>query len=177
MKRLTQIALVGVLVLAVASLATAQRAPEPVVRVGNFFEVGNDVFMHLIAATEMHYDTVENRDFEKHVRDRVDSRFPDDTAAQVSDSDAAWFQNRLGVELRYQKNLEMYLLFQHRQFVDGNLIDDRSNSTNIPMPRVRRSSRTLSRSILQPLRRLMACPPGSEGRRRAVSRDHSPCGR
>ncbi len=130
MKRLTQIALMGVLVLAVASIATAQQAPQPVVRLGNFFEVGNDVFMHLIAATEMHYNTVENRDFEKHVRDRVNSRFPDDTAAQVTDSDAAWFQNRLGVEFRYQKNLEMYLLFQHRMFVDGNLIDDRSNSTN-----------------------------------------------
>src|SRR6266511_6060859 len=130
MKRLTQIALMGVLVLAVASIATAQQAPQPVVRLGNFFEVGNDVFMHLIAATEMHYNTVENRDFEKHVRDRVNSRFPDDTAAQVTDSDAAYFQNRLGAEFRYQKNLELYVLFQHEQFVDGNLIDDRSNSTN-----------------------------------------------
>src|SRR5712691_11700502 len=130
MQRVTQLGLVGVLVLAVASIAAAQQEPQPVVRVGNFFEVGNDVFMHLIAATEMHYNTVENRDFEKHVRDRVNSRFPDDTAAQLSDSDAAWFQNRLGVEFRYQKNLEMYLLFEHRQFVDGNLIDDRSNSTN-----------------------------------------------
>src|SRR5882724_8569374 len=130
MKRLTQIALVGVLVLAMLSLATAQQAPQPVVRLGNFMEVGNDVFMHLIAATEMHYNTVENSDFEANVRDRVTSRFPDDTAAQVRESDAAWFQNRLGVEFRYQKNLEMYLLFQHRQFVDGNLIDDRANSTN-----------------------------------------------
>ncbi len=70
MKRLTQIVLVAVLLLAMMSIATAQRAPEPVVRIGNFFEVGNDVFMHLIAASEMHYNTVQNRDFEKHVRDR-----------------------------------------------------------------------------------------------------------
>jgi hypothetical protein len=129
MRRLTQVALIGVLVLAAASLATAQRAPEPVVRLGNFIEVGNDVFMHLIAATDIRYITVENRDFEKHVRDRTNSRFPGDTAAQKTDSDAAFFQNRIGAEFRYQKNLEVYLLFQHEQFVDGNTIDDRSNST------------------------------------------------
>ena len=37
---------------------------------------------------------------------------------------------RLGVEARYQKNLTLYLLFEHQQIFDGNLIDDRSNSTN-----------------------------------------------
>src|SRR5712691_1937397 len=110
MKRLTQITLVGVLLLAMMSIATAQQAPEPVVRLGNFFEVGNDVFMHLIATVDARYITVENRDFEKHVRDRPTSRNNNDTAAQVSDSDAAWFLNRLGVEFRYQKNLEMYLV-------------------------------------------------------------------
>ncbi len=47
-----------------------------------------------------------------------------------TDSDASWFLNRIGVEARYQKNLEIYLLFEHRAFVDGNLIDDRANSTN-----------------------------------------------
>src|SRR5207249_3001505 len=76
------------------------------------------------------YTTTQNRDFEGRVRDRTNSRFPTDTAAQLTDSDASWFQNRLGVEARYQKNLELYLLFEHRFFVDGNLIDDRSNSTN-----------------------------------------------
>jgi len=130
MKRLMQIALVGVLVLAGMSIAVAQRAPEPVVRLGNFFEVGNDVFMHIIATTDIRYITTENRDFEQHVRDRTNSRFPNDTAAQVTDSDASWFLNRIGVEARYQKSLEFYLLFEHRAFVDGNLIDDRANSTN-----------------------------------------------
>src|SRR2546427_1517085 len=130
MKRLTQIAVVGVLLLAMMSIATAQQAPQSVVRIGNFVEVGNDVFMHIIAATESRYLTMENRDFEKHVRDRPNSRFPGDTALQSTDFDGLYFQNRVGVEFRYQKNLEMYLLFEHRDIVDGNLIDDRSNSTN-----------------------------------------------
>jgi len=104
--------------------------PQPVVRLGNYLEVGNDVFMHLIATINAYYTTVENRDFEKRVRDRTNSRFPNDTAAELTDSDAMWFLNRFGVEFKYQKNLEFYLLFEHRMFTDGNLIDDRSNSTN-----------------------------------------------
>jgi hypothetical protein len=129
MRRLTQVALVGVVILAVTSIATAQQALQPVSRLGNFIEVGNDVFMHLIATIDARYITVQNRDFEQNVRDRPNSRFPNDTAAQRTDADAALFQNRLGVEMKYQKNLTMYLLFEHRQFVDGNTIDDRANST------------------------------------------------
>jgi len=130
MRRLTQVALVGVVILAVASVAAAQQALQPVYRLGNFLEVGNDVFMHIIATSDIRYTTVQNRDFEQDVRDRTNSRFPGDTASMRTDSDAAYFLNRLGAEFRYQKNLELYLLFQHEQFVDGNLIDDRSNSTN-----------------------------------------------
>ena len=46
MKRLTQLLLVGALLLVVVSLASAQPAAQtlqPVVRLGNFIEVGNDV--------------------------------------------------------------------------------------------------------------------------------------
>src|SRR5262245_38184694 len=130
MRRLTQVTLVGVVILAVASIATAQQALQPVLRLGNFLEVGNDVFMHIIATTESRFLTMQNRDFEQNVRDRTLSRFPNDTATQATDFDGWYFQNRLGVEARYQKNLEMYLLFEHRSIVDGNLIDDRANSTN-----------------------------------------------
>ena len=76
MKRLTQIALVGIFLLAVVSIAGAQQALQPVYRLGNFLEVGNDVFMHIIASTEMRYVTVQNRDFEQNVRDRVLGREP-----------------------------------------------------------------------------------------------------
>src|SRR5215510_16519418 len=130
MKRLTQIALVGIFLLAVVSIAGAQQTLQPVYRLGNFLEVGNDVFMHFIATVDARYVTVQNRDFEQNVRDRTNSRFPNDTAAQSTDADAAWFLNRIGAEFRYQKNLQLYLLFEHRAFVDGNLIDDRANSTN-----------------------------------------------
>src|SRR5438552_3698958 len=77
MKRWTQIALIGVVVLAVASLAAAQGTlqvpsgtPQPTMRFGNFIEVGNDVLMHTIATTDFRYGTTTNFDFEKNVRDR-----------------------------------------------------------------------------------------------------------
>src|SRR6266540_4327383 len=129
MRRLTQVALLGVLVLAMASLATAQQVPQPVVRLGNFIEVGNDVFMKIMASADIRYHTTENFDFDSRVRDRPGGRFPDDGTQQDAESDMTWAELRIGVEARYQKNLTMYLLFEHRQFVDGNTIDDRSNST------------------------------------------------
>jgi len=129
MRRLIQVAL-GVLVLAMASLATAQQVPQPMVRLGNFIEVGNDVFMHIMASGESRYRTTENYDFDTKVRDRTNSRFPGDTSAINAESDLLSYQVRLGVEAKYQKNLTFYLLFQHEQIFDGNLIDDRSNSTN-----------------------------------------------
>src|SRR5262245_474696 len=85
MKRLMQIVLVGIFLLVGASLAMAQARPpqpagaepQPVVRLGNFIEVGNDLWMHIIATSDIRYSTVENRDFESRVRDRTNSRNPE----------------------------------------------------------------------------------------------------
>ena len=74
MKRLTQLLLVGALLLVVVSLASAQQALQPVVRLGNFIEVGNDVWMHIIATADMRYNTVENLDFEKRIRENHESQ-------------------------------------------------------------------------------------------------------
>src|SRR5215510_2479826 len=130
MRRLTQVALMGFVMLAMASFATAQQVPQPVVRLGDFIEVGNDVFMHIMATADIRYRTTENYDFDTKVRDRVNSRFPGDTVVQDAGGDETWAELRLGVEAKYQKNLTLYLLFEHQQIFDGNLIDDRSNSTN-----------------------------------------------
>jgi len=130
MRRWTQGALLGVLLLGVVSRAAAQQASQPAIRLGNFLEVGNDLFMHLIAVADIRYKTVENFDFENRVRDRVQSRSPSSTATFQSDSDLTFAQLRFGLEAQYQKNLTLYLLFQHEQIFDGNLIDDRANSTN-----------------------------------------------
>src|SRR5919108_569786 len=101
MKRLTQVTLVSVLMLAVASLATAQGTlqvpsgtPQPAMRFGNFIEIGNDVLMHIIATTDFRYNTTTNFDFEKKVRDRVASRNPESTAVQTGEGDFMWMLTR-----------------------------------------------------------------------------------
>src|SRR5262249_26975889 len=138
MKRLIPIVIMGVLLLAGASRAAAQARPpapaapepQPVVRLGNFIEVGNDVWMHILATADVRYSTVENRDFERRVRDRAGSRNPESTSSQVSESDGNWILLRFGGDWRYQKNLSMHMEFEERKFIDGNTMDDRANCTN-----------------------------------------------
>jgi hypothetical protein len=137
MKRLTQIALVGVFLLAVVSTAVAQpatqRAPQalqPVYRIGNFTEVANDLFMHIIATSDIRYGTNENMDFDKRIRDQTLTRQPASTAVQVTDSDLTWAEVRIGVDARYRKNLTFQLLFEQQHVFDGNLIDGRANEEN-----------------------------------------------
>src|SRR5919202_1458797 len=96
-RRLAQVALMGVLMLAVASLAAAQQEPQSVVRLGNFIEVGNDVWMHILATGDFRYRTTHNYDFENRVRDRINSRNPSDSVPQEGEFDGAWALLRFGV--------------------------------------------------------------------------------
>src|SRR5215510_6620992 len=105
MKRLTQVVLVCVLMLALASLAAAQGTfqvptgtPQPTMRFGNFIEVGNDVLMHIIATNEFAYNTTTNWDFERKVRDRVAIRTPQDSVTMGGESDELWMRTRFGVD-------------------------------------------------------------------------------
>jgi hypothetical protein len=137
MRRVTQIAPVCVLMLAIASLAAAQGtlqvpsgSAQPAVRLGNFIEIGNDVFMHIIATNDFRYNTTENFDFEKNVRDRTSSRNPQSTAEQTGEEDAFWMLSRFGVDFRYQKSTEVQIVLEQRTQLDGNTSDDRFNSNN-----------------------------------------------
>jgi hypothetical protein len=120
----------GVLSLVGASLAVAQQAPQPVVRLGNFIEVGNDVWMHVIATMDARYKTNENEDFESRVRAQTLSRSPTNTAQHEQEGDLFYAELRFGAEFKYRKNFHFYLLFENQSVFDGNLIDDRSNTSN-----------------------------------------------
>src|SRR5712691_9429816 len=137
MKRRAQIALIGVVILAVASLAAAQGtlqvpagAAQPAVRFGNFIEIGNDVLMHIIATNDFRYNTTTNFDFEHKVRDRVSSRNVVSTVEQGGESDEFWILTRFGVDFRYQKSTEVQIVLEQRTNLDGNTTDDRFNNTN-----------------------------------------------
>src|SRR5215510_4500312 len=141
MKRWTQIALMGVVILAGASLAIAQGTfqvpsgtPQPAMRFGNFIEVGNDILMHIIATNDFRYNTTKNWDFETGVRDRVSSRNPESTIEQGGESDVFWILTRFGVDFRYQKSTEVQIVLEQRTNLDGNTADDRMNS---PTPAAR----------------------------------------
>jgi hypothetical protein len=130
LKRLTQVVLMSVIVLAVAALAAAQQTTQPVVRLGNFIEVGNDLFMHIIATADMRYNTVQNLDFDERIRDMTLSRSPTNTAQHETEGDLFYSELRFGVDFRYQKSLTFQLMFENQYVFDGNLIDDRANNSN-----------------------------------------------
>ncbi len=112
------------------SLVAAQEALQPVVRFGSWLEVGNDLFMHIIATADLRYKTAQNLDFERRIRDQTASRSPTSVAQHETEGDLMYAELRFGVDARYQKNLTFHLLFEHQSVFDGSLIDDRSNTSN-----------------------------------------------
>jgi hypothetical protein len=111
------------MVLAIGAVAGAQ-APTPVTRVGDWVEIGNEAFMNIIASTDIRYRTTHNYDFESRVQDRARSRDNLSTAGQDQVFDGVYEESRLGVDMRYQKNLTMRVLLEHQSVMDGNLIDN-----------------------------------------------------
>jgi hypothetical protein len=75
------------LLLGVVSLAAASQVPQPVVRLGNFTEVANDVFMHIIGVADIRYKTIGNYNCENRVRDRVNNCSPSARSTHEADSD------------------------------------------------------------------------------------------
>jgi hypothetical protein len=100
------------------------------VRLGNFIEVSNDLFMHIIATADIRYKTTHNADFENRNRDQSLSRSPTSTAQHEQEGDLTYAELRFGADFRYQKSLTFQLLFENQSIFDGNLIDDRSNTNN-----------------------------------------------
>ena len=130
MKRVLQAFLTSLLLSTTLLPAIAQQGLQPVVRLNNFVEVSNDVFMHFMASSDIRYKTTQNYDFDSQTRDRTPDRNPSSGGSQEGESDLMYAELRFGVEARYQKNLMFYLLFEHQQIFDGQLIDDRSNASN-----------------------------------------------
>lgn len=124
MKRYVTLVLACALVLAVGSTAVAQTVPAPVVRMGDWIEISDEVWMNLIFSTEWIYQTNHNNDFEDDIRDAPASRDNQSTVPHYGDCDCLWEETRFGADLRYQKNLRVRILFEHQQTMDGNRIDN-----------------------------------------------------
>ena len=129
-RRRAQVALVGIVLLVVASMAAAQQAPLPVVRLGNWLEVGTICSCMLsvrqISATARCTITTL-RTASAIVRQRGTRAV---RASMMGTPTLSGLSCALGQSSRYQKSLMMQMLFEHQQVFDGNLIDDRANTSN-----------------------------------------------
>lgn len=130
MKRFVQLMLACAIMLAMVSWAAAQKVPEPVTRMGDWVEIGNEAFMNVIGTIDARYHTSHNLDFESDIQDRAASRNPADTNLQDQESDLLRAEVRWGADFRYKKVLRTRILFEFQQVFDGNLIDDRENTAN-----------------------------------------------
>jgi hypothetical protein len=120
----TRFVLACTIVLLVVPVVAAQQTATPVVRIGDWVEIGNEVFMNIIATTDIRYRTTKDYDFESRIDDRVNSRSNLDTVPHGGEGDLMFAESRLGVDMRYQKSLQMQVLFEQQSIFDGNLIDN-----------------------------------------------------
>jgi hypothetical protein len=130
MKRCLRLFVVCAVVLVMATVAAAQQKPEPVIRLGDWVEIGNEAFMNIIASGDMRFNNSHNLDFEDRLRDRSNNRDPFDTSMHDQEGDHLYVEARLGADFRYQKNFRFQILFEWQGTLDGNLIDDRHNDLN-----------------------------------------------
>ncbi len=130
MKRMMQFAVITAMTLAAVSIAVAQSNPEPVVRMGDWVEVGDDVFVNLISINSIRYHTGHNFDFENDIQDTLPSSNANSSSARNGRLDGLEAEIRFGADWRYKKNLQMRILFEAQSIFDGNLIDDRTNQTD-----------------------------------------------
>ena len=136
MKRLVHIVLVCVLTLTIAGVAMAQSTPTPVVRLGDWVEIGDEAFMNIIGTNTIYYRTSTNVDFDDDVQDLAGSTRATSGACTEGSCDVLQWETRLGADFRYKKDLTMRVLFEQQNIMDGNAIDgnatgDRSADVHI----------------------------------------------
>lgn len=142
--RLLGCLLVGILAVGVLQIPVSEaQAPTPVIRMGDWVEIGNEVFMNLIAQADIRYVLTHNYDFEDDLRDRVATRQPNASSVWEGEFDGTQVEVRFGGDFRYQKNLRLRVLAESQHVMDGNLIDDRHNTSS---PGPARSSTGLNAS-------------------------------
>mgnify|MGYP003694344045 CR=1 FL=1 len=103
------------------------------VRLGNFIEVGNDVFMHIMAAADIRYKTVENFDFESRMSATGrTSRSPTATqSARRRQATLSFAELRLGVEFQLPEKPHAVLCCSNiSRFSTATSLTTALNSTN-----------------------------------------------
>jgi hypothetical protein len=123
MKRVVHVVLACAVVLAIGAIAVAQEPLVPVVRMGDWVEIGDEVFMNLVFSNTIYYRTTTNLDFEDRIQDRTNSNDPSSSTNRVRQGDHLASEARFGFDVRYQKNLTAQMLFEQENIFDGTNID------------------------------------------------------
>ena len=132
MKRAVVVGLACMLAMSGASAALAQEedtTPEPVVRMGDWVEIGDDLFVNFIITNTMEYQTTTNYDFEGDIQDGTATTDCQSSACYAGQGDHFWNEGRIGFDVRYKKNLTAQLLYETQAVYDGSVIDDAATNT------------------------------------------------
>lgn len=128
LKRIARLGLICALALSIASVAVAQQTPVPVVRMGDWIEIGDDAWMNITGNIDMRAITTHNFDFEDDIQDLVPSRNPNSSTVTGGILDGFEAETRWGADFRFGKKLSTRVLWETQGVYDGNLIDDRGNA-------------------------------------------------
>ncbi len=129
-KRIARIGLICALALSIASIAVAQQVPTPVVRMGDWIEIGDDAWMNITGNIDFRAITTHNFDFEDDIRDVARTRNPNSSTVTSGQHDGIEMETRWGADFRFGKKLSSRVLYETQGVYDGNLIDDRGNATS-----------------------------------------------
>lgn len=133
-KRMVRIGLICALALSIAAVVVAQQTPTPVVRMGDWVEIGDDAWMNITGNIDARYITWHNSDFEDDVQDTVGERNPTSSTVTGGIGDLFEAEIRFGADFRYKKRLNTRILFETQSVFDGNLIDDQGNNQALAEP-------------------------------------------
>jgi len=126
MKRVVPVGLACLLVLSSMSVAMAAEdtTPKSVVRMGDWVEVGDDLFVNFILSITGHYQTTTNLDFEGDIQDGTATTEGSSSSLYVGQGDHLQNESRIGFDIMYKKNLKAQILYETQTVYDGTVIDD-----------------------------------------------------
>jgi hypothetical protein len=131
MKRAVAVVLGCVLTLSLASAAVAAEdsTPKPVVRMGDWVEIGDDLFVNFIISITGHYQTTTNLEFEGDIQDGTATTDCQSSSCYVGQGDHLQNESRIGFDVMYKKNLRAQVLYETQTVYDGTNIDDADTNT------------------------------------------------
>lgn len=143
MKRVLHLSLICAIGLTLATVVAAENK-EPVVRMGNWIEIGDDAWFDIIGNIDIRLKTTHNADVEDDVRDATDNFFAgtDSSISSSADQERSDVSQdtevRFGANFKFGQTLRSHILFEIDQIFDEDIIDGSGNGTDQNRPNLER---------------------------------------